>query len=51
MGDAQSTPDGGNAEVEKMNAAGVAAIVGGYAFVDLPGGDPDRGALRSALHR
>jgi branched-chain amino acid transport system substrate-binding protein len=30
-GDAQSTPDGGNAEVEKMNAAGVAAIVGGYA--------------------
>ena len=31
LGDAQSTPDGGNAEVEKMNAAGVAAIVGGYA--------------------
>src|SRR5436190_23170490 len=30
LGDAQSTPDGGNAEVEKMNAAGVAAIVGGY---------------------
>lgn len=30
-GDAQSTPDGGNAEVEKMNSAGVAAIVGGYA--------------------
>jgi len=29
--DAQSTPDGGNAEVEKMNAAGVAAVVGGYA--------------------
>jgi branched-chain amino acid transport system substrate-binding protein len=29
-GDAQSTPEGGNAEVEKMNAAGVAAIVGGY---------------------
>src|SRR5690349_7671551 len=28
LGDAQSTPDGGNAEVEKMNAAGVAAIVG-----------------------
>jgi branched-chain amino acid transport system substrate-binding protein len=25
LGDAQSTPDGGNAEVEKMNAAGVAA--------------------------
>jgi branched-chain amino acid transport system substrate-binding protein len=31
FGDAQSTPDGGNAEVEKMNAAGVAAIIGGYA--------------------
>jgi branched-chain amino acid transport system substrate-binding protein len=29
-GDAQSTPDGGTAEVEKMNAAGVAAIIGGY---------------------
>ena len=29
LGDAQSTPEGGNAEVEKMNAAGVAAIVGG----------------------
>ena len=31
LGDAQSTPDGGNAEVEKMNAAGVSAIVGGFA--------------------
>jgi len=31
FGDAQSTPEGGTAEVEKMNAAGVAAIVGGYA--------------------
>ena len=31
LGDAQSTPEGGNAEVEKMNAAGVAAIVGGFA--------------------
>src|SRR5712691_8557061 len=31
LGDAQSTPEGGNAEVEKMNAAGVAAVVGGYA--------------------
>src|SRR5215813_10983709 len=30
LGDAQSTPEGGNAEVEKMNAAGVATIVGGY---------------------
>ncbi len=31
FGDAQSTPDGGVAEVEKMNSAGVACIVGGYA--------------------
>lgn len=31
LGDAQSTPEGGNAEVEKMNSAGVSAIVGGYA--------------------
>lgn len=31
LGDAQSTPDGGNAEVEKMNAAEVVGIVGGYA--------------------
>jgi branched-chain amino acid transport system substrate-binding protein len=31
LGDAQSTPEGGNAEVEKMNAAGVAAVIGGYA--------------------
>src|ERR1700720_4507779 len=31
LGDAQSTPDGGNAEVEKMNAAGAGAVVGGYA--------------------
>jgi branched-chain amino acid transport system substrate-binding protein len=31
LGDAQSTPDGGTAEVEKMNAAEVPCIVGGYA--------------------
>jgi branched-chain amino acid transport system substrate-binding protein len=31
LGDAQSTPDGGNAEVEKMNSAGVCAVVGGFA--------------------
>jgi len=31
LGDAQSTPDGGTAEVEKMNAAEVSGIVGGYA--------------------
>ena len=31
VGDAQSTPAGGTAEVEKMNAAGVSCIVGGYA--------------------
>ena len=51
LGDAQSTPEGGNAEVEKMNAAGVAAIVGGYASGDLPCRQPDRRALRPALHR
>jgi branched-chain amino acid transport system substrate-binding protein len=31
LGDARSSPEGGTAEVEKMNSAGVAAIVGGYA--------------------
>jgi branched-chain amino acid transport system substrate-binding protein len=31
LGDAQSTPDGGTAEVEKMNSAEVCCIVGGYA--------------------
>jgi branched-chain amino acid transport system substrate-binding protein len=31
LGDAQSTPDGGTAEVEKMNSSGVSCIVGGYA--------------------
>jgi branched-chain amino acid transport system substrate-binding protein len=31
LGDAQSTPDGGTAEVEKMNAAEVSCIIGGYA--------------------
>src|SRR5215475_8061435 len=31
LGDAQSTPDGGTAEVEKMNSANVVCIVGGYA--------------------
>src|SRR5258705_423540 len=31
LGDAQSTPEGGNAEVEKMNSTGVAAVVGGSA--------------------
>ncbi len=31
LGDAQSTPDGATAEVEKMNAAEASCIVGGYA--------------------
>jgi branched-chain amino acid transport system substrate-binding protein len=31
LGDAQSTPAGGTAEVEKMNSAGMSCIVGGYA--------------------
>jgi branched-chain amino acid transport system substrate-binding protein len=31
LGDAQSTPEDGTAEVEKMNSAGVSCVVGGYA--------------------
>ena len=31
LGDARSTPEGGTAEVEKMNSDNVACIVGGYA--------------------
>jgi branched-chain amino acid transport system substrate-binding protein len=31
FGDAQSTPDGGVAQVERMQSEGVAAIVGGFA--------------------
>ncbi|MCW0206157.1 MAG: ABC transporter substrate-binding protein, partial [Achromobacter sp.] len=31
LGDAQSRPEAGSAEVEKMNEAGVSAIVGAYA--------------------
>ncbi|MEO8656215.1 MAG: ABC transporter substrate-binding protein, partial [Ramlibacter sp.] len=31
LGDAQSTPQAGTAEVEKMNEAGVSAILGAYA--------------------
>ena len=31
LGDAQSTPDGGTAEVEKMNSTEVSCIIGGYA--------------------
>ena len=31
LGDALSTPEGGTAEVERMNSAGVTCIIGGYA--------------------
>jgi branched-chain amino acid transport system substrate-binding protein len=31
LGDAQSTPQGGTAEIEKMNEAGVSAVVGAFA--------------------
>ena len=31
LGDAQSTPQAGTAEVEKMNEAGVSAVLGAYA--------------------
>src|SRR2546430_10185987 len=40
LGDAQSTPEGGNAEVEKMNSANVAAIIGGYASSNRPTASP-----------
>src|SRR3974390_2631578 len=30
LGDALSTPEGGTAEVEKMNSAGVTCIIGGH---------------------
>src|SRR2546430_8745423 len=36
LGDAQSTPEGGNAEVEKMNSAGVAAIGRGHSHSLFP---------------
>ena len=51
LGDAQSTPDGGTAEVEKMNSAEVSCIVGGYAVLDLSRRQPGRRALRPALRR
>src|SRR6202043_1751553 len=47
LGDAQSTPEGGNAEVEKMNSAGVAAIVGGYGRCTFLGGS--QAAARYAI--
>ena len=31
LGDAQSTPQAGTAEIEKMNEAGCSAVVGGFA--------------------
>ena len=51
FGDAQSTPDGGNAEVEKMNGGRLRGGRRRLRLVDLPCGEPDRGALRPALHR
>ena len=51
LGDAQSTPDGGNAEVEKMNEAGVCAVVGGYASAICLSATQTRGPIRSALYR
>ena len=51
LGDAQSTPEGGNAEVEKMNGAGVAADRRRLCQRHLPRRQPDRGALRPALYR
>ena len=45
LGDAQSTPDGGTAEVEKMNAAGVAVHRRRLRFLDLSRRHPGRRAL------
>ena len=49
LGDAQSTPDGGTAEVEKMNSAGVSLRRRWLRLLDLPRRQPGCGALRSAL--
>ena len=43
LGDAQSRPEAGSAEVEKMAAAGVSAVVG-VRLGDLPGDHADRRA-------
>ena len=51
LGDAQSTPEGGTAEVEKMNSAGVRGHRRRLCLLDLPRGQPGRRALRPALHR
>jgi branched-chain amino acid transport system substrate-binding protein len=40
FGDAQSTPEGGTAEVEKMNAAGIAAIVATICHIWLTSASP-----------
>ncbi len=51
LGDAQSTPDGGNAEVEKMNARRRRRHRRRLRQRHLPRRQPDRGALRPALYR
>jgi branched-chain amino acid transport system substrate-binding protein len=35
LGDAQSSPQAGTAEIEKMNEAGVSAVVGAFASAIL----------------
>ena len=51
LGDARSTPEGGTAEVERINSEGVVADRRRLREPDLPRRDPGRLALRSALHR
>ena len=51
LGDAQSTPEGGNAEVEKMNGGRRRGHRRRLCQRDLPRRQPDRRALRPALHR
>ena len=51
LGDAQSTPEGGNAEVEKMNGGRRRGRRRRLRQRHLPRRQPDRGALRPALYR
>jgi hypothetical protein len=46
----KSTPEGGSAEVEKMNSADVAAVVGGYASNICLAASQTARALRPALY-
>ena len=51
FGDARSTPEGGTAEVERMNCRGRGRHRRRLCKPDLPCGHPGGVALRAALHR